>query len=410
MKNHKLFILILALISMIGPMSTDAYLPSFHSITKTFHVGMDAVQQTLTIYMAAMAVMTLFHGTLSDAVGRRTVILASLLVYTLASCFAAMSRNLPELLLCRLIQGTCAGTGTVVGRAMIRDRFEGPEAQKMLSYTVIVFGIAPVIAPIIGGWLEVIYGWHSVFVFMAAFGLLLLLVCIFGLPETLPVAERSPLHLGLTLKNYVIMGSDRRFLLQSLSLAFTCTGIFVYISAAPAFVMQILHLPETAFVWLFTPIIGGIMIGSFVATIMAHRWKSERIIRVGFWFLIAMALLNVLYTGFFPATIPWAVIPILLCNMAMAFISPAMTILTLDLYPERRGMAASLQSAFTIGIFALTSGIFAPLLFQSAFRLACGVMGGYVLCVVLWQLAMRLPIKTIPGSELGDACLSPLEK
>ncbi|MEO8207129.1 MAG: multidrug effflux MFS transporter [Chthoniobacterales bacterium] len=410
MKNHKLFILILALISMVGPMSIDAYLPSFHAIKETFHVGMDAVQQTLTIYMAAMAVMTLFHGTLSDAVGRRTVILASLFIYTLASCFAAMSRNLPELLICRMIQGTCAGTGTVVGRAMIRDRFDGPEAQKMLSYTVIVFGIAPVIAPIIGGWLEVACGWHSVFVFMASFAFLLLLICIFGLGETLPMEQRSPLHLGITLKSYGIMASDLRFLLQSLSLAFTCTGLFFYISSAPVFIMQILHLPETAFVWLFAPLISGIIIGSFLASCMAHRWKSERIIKVGFYFLIAMAIVNFLYAGFFQSAVPWAMIPILLCHVAMSFVSPAMTVLTLDIYPERRGMAASLQSAITMGIFALISGVLAPLFFQSAFRLAGGVLGGYILCVILWCLAMRLPTKATPASVLaGDGISSPVK-
>lgn len=378
---------------MIGPMSTDAYLPSFHSITRDFHIGMDAVQQTLTIYMAAMAVMTLFHGTLSDAVGRKTVIIASLILYTLASCFAAMARSLPELLLCRMFQGMCAGTGTVVGRAMIRDRFSGPDAQKMLSYTIIMFGIAPVVAPILGGWLEVTYGWHSVFVFMASFGLFLLLTCIWGLRETLSVEQRSPLHLGLTLKSYLVMGSDVRFLLQSLSLAFACTALFLYISAAPVFIMQILHLPETAFAWLFAPMITGIMGGSFAASCVAHRWKPHKIINVGFFLMIAMAIGNLLYAGFFTVSVPWAVIPIMLCNFTMAFVSPAMTVQTLDLYPERRGMAASLQSAFTMGIFALFSGVVAPLFFQSAFRLALGALGGYILCVILWHLAMRVPMK-----------------
>ena len=374
---------------MLGAFSTDTYLPSFPSIAAEFRIGLDVVQQTLTVYLLAMAVMTLFHGTLSDAVGRRPIILGGLALYIAASFGAFFARNFSFLLICRLIQGMFAGVGMVVGRAMIRDRFSGPEAQTVMSYTTVVFGLAPVVAPILGGWLEVAFGWRSVFGFLAIFGFLLLAACTLKLPESLPADKRSPLHLRTTLKNYLIMATDRRFLLQSLAIALAASALFIYISAAPVFVLQILGLSETSFAWLFVPMITGIMVGSLAAGRVAHFWRPERIIRVGFAMMIGAAIVNVVYAASFTVAIPWAVIPIMLCTFGMAFVSPAMTIVTLDLYPARRGMAASLQSAFVMGAFSIYSGLVVPFLFGSALKLACGVLAGFLASVGLWACGQR---------------------
>ncbi|MGA7882323.1 MAG: MFS transporter, partial [Terrimicrobiaceae bacterium] len=158
--KNRLLIIILACLSMLGPFSIDTYLPSFPSIAAEFEIGLDIVQQTLTVYLLAMAVVTLFHGTLSDAVGRRPVILWGLAVYLAASIGAFFAGSFSFLLLCRMAQGMSSGVGMVVGRAMIRDRFSGSEAQTVMSYTTVVFGLAPVLAPILGGWLEVVFGWR----------------------------------------------------------------------------------------------------------------------------------------------------------------------------------------------------------------------------------------------------------
>ena len=253
-----------------------------------------------------MAVMTLFHGMLSDAVGRRPIILGGLALYVAASVSALFASNFSFLLLCRLVQGMFAGAGMVVGRAMIRDRFPGPEAQMVMSYTTVVFGLAPVVAPILGGWLEVVFGWRSVFGFLSAFGFLLLAACTLKLPESLPAAKRSPLHLRTTLKNYLTMATDGRFLFQSVAIALAASALFIYISAAPVFVLKILGLSETSFAWLFIPMITGIMLGSLAAGRVAHFWRAERTIQVGFGMMIGAAILNVLYAAFFTVAIPWA--------------------------------------------------------------------------------------------------------
>ena len=387
--KHIFFIILLGCLSMLGAFSIDTYLPSFPSIAAEFHLGIDAVQQTLTIFLLAMAVMTLFHGTLSDAVGRRPVILGGLAIYLAASIGASLANSFACLLFCRLLQGMSAGVGMVVGRAMVRDRFSGPDAQTVMSYTTIVFGLAPVLAPILGGWLEVILGWRSVFVFLAVFGFLLLVACALKLPESLPRVSRSPLRLRATLKDYATVGSDARFLLQSVAIALAASALFLYISSAPVFVLQILHLPETSFAWLFVPMITGIMGGSLVAGRVAHFWSPDRTIRIGFLVMVGAAVVNALYAAFCAVVIPWAVVPILLCTFGMAIVSPAMTILTLDLYPARRGLAASLQSAFVMAAFSIYSGLLAPLLFGNAFKLACGVLAGQLASVAFWYCGQR---------------------
>jgi MFS transporter, DHA1 family, multidrug resistance protein len=135
--------------------------------------------------------------------------------------------------------------------------------------------------------------------------------------------------------------------------------------------------------------ITGIMVGSLAAGRAAHFWRPEPTIRIGFFIITGAAIVNVLYAALFTVAIPWAVIPIMLCTLGMAFVSPAMTILTLDLYPSRRGMAASLQSAFVMGAFSIYSGLVVPLLFGSALKLACGVVAGCLTSVAFWVYGQR---------------------
>lgn len=374
---------------MMGALSTDTYLPSFPAMAKEFGVGIDLIQQTLTVYLLAMAVMMLFHGTLSDSVGRVPVVLAALGLYLIASIGAIFAPNLEILLACRGLQGLTAGAGGVIGRAMVRDLFDGPEAQRMMAYITVVFCLGPVLAPIIGGWLEVTFGWRSVFVFLTLFAGSLLAACLLSLRESLPTTARAPLHLGATLQGYWTALKHRRFILKSLAIALASSTVFLYVSAAPVFVLHILALPETAFAWLFIPLIIGIMGGSLLSGLLAHRWRAEKIIGAGYALILISVLSNVCYTALAKASIPWAVIPIMLGSLGLSLASPAMTLQTLDLFPSRRGMAASLQSAILTGAFSLYAGWLAPLLFGSAFLLACGVAGCLILSIFFWWLATR---------------------
>ncbi|MDP1620318.1 MAG: multidrug effflux MFS transporter, partial [bacterium] len=213
--NRVTLTLLLAGLSMLGPFSIDTYMPSFPDMQAGLHATPLQLQQTLSVYLLAFGLMMLLHGALSDAFGRRPVILVSLVAFIAASVGCALSNQIEQLLVFRALQGLSAGAGMVVGRAMIRDLYAGHEAQRLMSQVTMIFGISPAIAPVIGGWLQIGFGWHAVFVFMAVLGVLLFVASWRYLPETLPPIARQPFAAHSLARNYRMVFGNRTFLLLS---------------------------------------------------------------------------------------------------------------------------------------------------------------------------------------------------
>lgn len=386
----RILTLILAGLAMLGPFSIDTYLPSFNAIAHEYRIDPVLVQQTLSVYLLCFASMMLFHGTLSDSFGRRPVILVSLVVFTVASIGAALAPQLGCMLVFRALQGLSAGAGTVVGRAMIRDRVSGAQAQRMLSDVTVVFAVAPAIAPILGGWLQVWFGWRSVFWFLTLFGVLLLAVCWRALPESLPADRRQPFHAGSILRNYLIAMQHPRFLLLVFSMALASIGFFVYIASAPHFVPDVLYLPETAYGWLFIPLVSGMVTGAMTAGRLAHRWQPQRLIKSGYLLMAAAAVLNVVHASLFTPQVPWSVVPLFIYTFGMALASPSTMVLTLNIFPDMRGLASSVQSFVQMLLFSLASALAAPLVGASALRLALFMAACVVSSVCCLLLVVRL--------------------
>jgi DHA1 family bicyclomycin/chloramphenicol resistance-like MFS transporter len=384
-----LLTLLLAGLTMVGPLAIDTYLPSFPAIAREFAATPIAIQQTLSLFLFCFAFMMLFYGTLSDTLGRRPVILWSLSAYILASIGGALAGSLGFLLLCRVLQGLASGAGTVVGRAIVQDRFGGIEAQKILGHIMMVFGLAPAIAPILGGWLQVSHGWRSIFWFLAIFGVVMLVAVWRLLPESLPVEKRHPFEVKQIAANYWKVLRNRRFLLLSAALGVAFGGFALYIGSAAYFIMNILHLPETAFAWLFIPLVAGMVVGSMVSGKVAHKVAQNRLIRLSYIGMTLAALANVAYTWFFAAAVPWAVLPLFFYSFALAVAMPPLSLIALNLFPDNSGLAASLQSFIQMTLFAIVSGVVAPLLFDSAFKLACGVLGCLIVSLLAWMLARQ---------------------
>ena len=161
---------LLACLGMLGPFSIDTYLPAFTGIANAIGATPVEMQQTLSAYLFGFAVMNLFHGALSDSFGRRPVVLWGLVVFTVASVGCALSQHIGALVFFRVLQGMSAGAGIVISRAVSRDMFPPADAQRVMSQVTIYFGVAPAIAPMIGGFLFVHLGWHAIFVFLACVG------------------------------------------------------------------------------------------------------------------------------------------------------------------------------------------------------------------------------------------------
>ena len=382
-----LLTLLLAGLTMVGPLAIDTYLPSFPAITQSFNASPLLVQQTLSMFLFCFAFMMLFYGTLSDSFGRRPVIMVSLMLYIVASVVAALAPSIGVLLACRIVQGLAAGAGSVVGRAIVQDRFSGAEAQKILSNIMMVFGLAPAIAPVLGGWLQVTFGWRSVFWFLCAFAILMLVSVQRALPESLKPEDRHPFHPVVIAKNYWKVLCHYHFLLLSIAVGMSFAGVALYIGSAAYFVMDILHLPETAFAWMFVPLISGMVIGSALSGKFAHKFERKTHAWLGFAIMIASGVINVAYNSFFTAAVPWAVLPLFIYSFGLALVMTPLSLIALEYFPNNNGLASSMQSFIQMILFALVSGLVAPLLFDSALHLAWGVLISLVFSLIAWMLA-----------------------
>jgi DHA1 family bicyclomycin/chloramphenicol resistance-like MFS transporter len=383
--------IILACLGMVGALAIDTYLPSFLAIGQQFAVGPLAVQQTLSVFLFTFAFMMLFYGTLSDSFGRRPVILIALGVYTAASLGAVFAPSFGWLLVCRALQGLAAGAGSVIGQAIVQDRYAHNQAlaQKIMSHIMMVFGLAPAIAPVLGGYLHVAFGWRSTFVFLAAFGGVLMWMVWRALPESLPKEQRHPFRGGAIARNYLMVLRHPQFLLLALTVGLVFGGLSLYIGSAANFIMVILKLPETAFGWLFIPMIGGMTIGSAWGSKAVTRMLPARMIWLGFGTMFGAAALSTAYNALFEAAVPWVVLPLMLYTFGLAVAMPAIQVAALALFPANRGLAASMLSFIQMMAFALVSGSLAPLLFDSALKLAIGLLGLLVAGFGCWRLSLR---------------------
>ncbi len=384
--------IILACLGMVGALAIDTYLPSIPEIGREFEVGPLAVQQTLSLFLFTFAFMMLFYGTLSDSFGRRPVILIALAVYTLASLGAVYAPTFGALLVCRALQGFAAGAGSVIGQAIVQDRYSHDQAmaQRIMSHIMMVFGLAPAIAPVLGGFLHVHFGWRSTFVFLALFGLAMIVLVYRLLPESLPREQRHPFHGVAIARNYLMVLRRPQFLLLALAVGLAFGGLSLYIGSAANFIMQILHLTETDFAWLFIPMIGGMTVGSFWGGKRAATMLPANMKWLGFGIMGAAAAVNVGYNAVFTATVPWAVLPLAVYTFGLAVAMPAIQVGALALFPDNRGLASSMLSFIQMMAFAMVSGLLAPLLFDSAFKLACGVLVLVMLAFVCWRVSLRL--------------------
>ncbi len=388
-------IILLAALSMLGPFAIDTFFPAFPVMAKALSASPFQMQQTLSLYLVAYAVMSLLHGGLSDAIGRRPVILASLAVFTLASIGCSFARSIDELLFFRVIQGLSAGAGVIVGRAIVRDRFGGPVAQKVMSGISMIFGIAPAIAPIIGGYLLYL-GWRSSFVFLVIFSATLWLVCWRVLPETHAPEKRSPLRPGSLLKGYWQMLTDPRFVLISFAGGFNFSAIFLYISSAPAFVMEILQFNERQFAAFFVPTIGGMVLGSFVSGRIAGRVPRRLAIYCAYAFMLFAGAINIAYTQSVDSvTWPLAVIPVAMIAFSIAIAFPLLTLAMMDLFPARLGTASSLQMFLSLVVNAAVAGLLSPMLQHDAKLLALGATVLSVSGLALFVMVRKIVPQTV---------------
>ncbi|MDP3636878.1 MAG: multidrug effflux MFS transporter [Azonexus sp.] len=366
---------LLASLSALGPFSIDTYLPSFPEIAEKLGATQLQVQQTLSVYLLAFAVMTLWHGAISDRFGRRRVILIALGLFALASAGCAFASTIEQLWFWRAMQGITAGAGIVISRAIVRDLYDGADAQRLMSQITMMFAIAPAIAPVIGGWLQTLFGWRSVFAFLVLSTAALGLACWKLLPETLPPEKRQSLKPAYLGRTYWKVLTSPAFLFACAAVSLNFGGFFVYILSAPVFLMQHLGIHETGFLWLFGPAMAGMIGGAWLSGRLAGNISLSRTIALGYLLMISAASINVALNLALPPALPWSVMPIFIYTLGMALTMPGLTILALDPFPAQRGLAASCQTFFQSGFNSIVAALIAPALWGSTLSLAWGMAG-----------------------------------
>lgn len=385
-KHH--LTVIAAMLAMIGPFTIDAYLPSFPEIEASFDISRAMLSQSMSVYLIAFAISTLLWGPVSDRIGRRLVILASMLIYIAASIGCAFSNDLHYFLIFRTIQGFAASGGFIASRAMIRDAHDSESAHRAMSQVMLLFSVAPAIAPVLGAWLQVHFGWRSVFWFLTAFGTLLYIMTSF-IKETLAKEHQQSLHPKDVLIIYKKIVLHRQFIGLVLSISCSFAGVFLYISGAPSVIYDFLRLSSNDFGLLFIPIVCGLIVGSLVSGRLTHYWPKKIIIMIGFSIMIAGSILNVLQVMYLTSSVLTIVGPLVVYVFGLSLIIPAITITVLDYFPKNRGAAASMQGFFQMFTSAGVAGIAVPLLHQSIQHFVFGQAGFLMAALLLWHFTKR---------------------
>ncbi len=384
--------MILGLLAMVGPFSIDSIFPAFRVLAHELNVADAAIQQTISIYLLGYALMSLLHGALSDAFGRKPVILFGLATFLAASIGCALAPDLPQLLIYRFIQGLSAGVGLIVGRAIVRDVFDGDDAQRMMSLVSMIFSIAPAIAPIIGGYILTWTHWQGIFWFLAGLTAFMWLVVAVFLPESHAKARRVAIHPVSLSKAYAGMLADRRFRLLAGAGTFLFGALFLYIASAPDYVLLHLGLNETQFGYFFVPTIAGMGIGAFLSGRLAGKTAGIHLVRWGFGICAFAMLCNLGYVAVFPQLLlPWAVIPMSGLAFGIALVFPILTLSLLDLYPHIRGTASSMQAFISLMANAMISGLLVPLVSKTPLLMAAVSLLFVFIAFLYWRAYLRLP-------------------
>ncbi|MBS7349923.1 MAG: multidrug effflux MFS transporter [Comamonas sp.] len=381
--------ILLAVLGMLGPFSIDTYLPAFSGISASLQATPVQMQQTLSAYLFGYAFMNLFHGALADSFGRRPVILWGLLAFTISSAGCALAQDIHQLIVFRALQGLSCGAGVVVSRTIVRDMFPPTQAQKVMSQITIFFGLAPAIAPMLGGLLFVQWGWASIFWLLTAIGLGLWLVNWRVLPESLPPSQRQPFELHNLLQGYWQLCTDPRFILLALASGVPFNGMFLYVLSAPAFLGELLGLEPTQFFWLFMLNISGIMAGAWVSGRLAGKLPPKRQVRHGLLIMLVISLVNLVANLLLTAHASWAMLPLGIYAFGWALMVPVVTLLVLDLNPERRGLASSLQAVVGAVTNGLVAGVLAPLVMHSTQALAIASLLLMLVGLLSWMYLHR---------------------
>jgi DHA1 family bicyclomycin/chloramphenicol resistance-like MFS transporter len=355
----------LAMLTALGPLSTDLYLPSLPSIAASLGTDAARTQLTLSAYLVGFAAGQILYGPISDKVGRKPTVLAGLVLYCLASAVCALAVSVDMLIAARVLQALGAAGPIVLGRAIVRDLYDGVRAGRELSRMGMLMGLVPAIAPVIGGVLEPLFGWRSNFWAVLGGGSALTLAVLLFLPETLKQRRPEPISLLGILRGFRVLLQHAGFRLYAMLTALTYAGLFCFISGSSFILQKVYGLSPLAFGLSFSAGVIGYIAGTIVAQRVVQAWGLDGTIRIGVQCLAGGGLLMLVGMLVGTGSSLEVTLPMALYAAGVGLVLPQANASAMMPFPDRAGAASSLQGLLQMG-FAAVVGAMLGLLLTSA--------------------------------------------
>ncbi|HVT37150.1 MAG TPA: Bcr/CflA family multidrug efflux MFS transporter [Nevskiaceae bacterium] len=368
------WMLMLAMISAIGPMAIDMYLPSLPALQRHFHSDTAATQLTLSAFFIGLACGQIMYGPVSDRFGRKPPLLFGLGLFTLVSLACVFAPSIEALTLLRFAQALGGAGGMVIVRAIIRDRYPPQDMARVLSLLLLVMGVAPILAPLAGGWVFQWWGWQAIFIVLTAYGALCFAAVACGLTET--IVDRAPaLRMSAIAIGYGRMLAHRRFLGYALAGGVAQGGMFAYISASPFVFIDFFGLSPTHYGWVFGTNALGLISASQINTRVLRRLPAQQVLRRAIRSYAGFGLLLLLCAWRGWGGVWGVLIPLVCCISSLGFTFPNSTAAAMAPFGDRAGSASALLGTLQFAIAACTGALVGHLLRNSAVPMAAVIAG-----------------------------------
>ncbi len=376
-------ILILGSLTALGPFTIDMYLPGFPAIAKDLRVDVSEVGLTLSSYFIGISLGQLLYGPLLDRFGRKKPLYAGLLLYIAASIGCVFATSLDSLIYLRFFQAVGSCAAAVAAMAMVRDLFPVNENAKVFALLMLVVGASPMVAPTIGGYVTSSIGWHSVFTILAVMGVALLLACILWLPNSYkPDTTLSLMPLPI-IQNFWSVWTVPQFYTYTLTGAVAFSALFTYVSGSPKVFMEVFHLSDKAYGWVFAALSVGFIGASQVNTFLLRRYRSEQILPVALSVMTVASLIFAVgaWQGWLGLGGTIAILAVLLSSLG--FVNPNTAALSLAPFARNAGTASSLMGALQMGAGALASVFVSLFKENTALPMAASMAGAALIALLI---------------------------
>lgn len=400
--NYNRLILILGLLTTIGPLSIDMYLPAFPAIAHSLHTSVAQVMLSLSSFFIGISAGQLVYGPLLERFGRKKPLYAGLCIYVLASAGCAFAASIEWLIAFRFLQalGSCAGM--VASRAMVRDLFAVSENARVFSSLMLVVAVSPIIAPTLGGYITSVLGWRFVFGTLTVISIGILAAVVFLLPESRKPDPTHSLRVGNITRSFVEIMRHPQFATYAFTGAVAYSGLYAYLSGSPYVFMELFHLNEKQYGWVFAVIAAGIIGASQVNRFVVKQIRSEQIIKYALWFqcLTGTALFALTLTGQINLALTIVLVFLYLCCQGFTF--PNASALCLAPFGHRAGSASALMGAVQMGVGAGASALVSIIQNHTALPMA-GVMAGCsLLASVIYFFGNRIIVRRATSQALDE--------